>query len=71
MIPTFEQTENLKKESEINHEKYIYIDIENINNLTSLVDIDVKCFIFVGASQKTINAELVLASNNKLLNGLK
>jgi hypothetical protein len=45
--------------------KYIYIDHENINNLTSLVDIDGKYFIFIGATQKTINADLVLATNRK------
>jgi len=51
--------------------KYIYIDFENVNNLTSLVDIDGKYFIFVGASQKTINAELVLASNEKNVEWIK
>ncbi len=51
--------------------KYIYIDFENINNLTSLVDIDGKYFIFVGASQKTINADLVLASNKKNVEWIK
>lgn len=36
--------------------KYVYIDFENINNLTSLVDIDGKYFIFIGASQNKINS---------------
>ena len=45
--------------------KYVYVDYENINNLTSLVDIEGKYFFFIGATQKNISSELVLSSSNK------
>ena len=47
--------------------KFVYVDFENVNNLTSLVDIDGRYFIFIGASQKKISSELVLSSSNKTI----
>ena len=51
--------------------KYIYIDYENISNLTSLVDIEGKYYFFIGATQKNIRTELIVSTNNISIEWIK
>lgn len=51
--------------------KYVYVDYENINNLTSLVEIEGKYFFFIGATQKNIRTELILSTSNKSIEWIK
>lgn len=51
--------------------KYVYVDYENINNLTSLVDIEGKYLFFIGATQRNIRTDLVLSTSDKAIEWIR